>query len=129
MLSLSNNRFQGTIPHELGHLSRLHFLRLYLNKFSGVIPSNISGCFNLKEIGLSENELVGSIPKEISFLSKLTFLSLFYNKLNGGIPPFLGNLTSMEVFSSTNQVDSATEKGKTQSLFSAETDLEAAKKL
>ncbi|KAL8241393.1 hypothetical protein R6Q59_014747 [Mikania micrantha] len=102
MLSLRNNSFQGTIPHELGRLSRLRFLRLYLNKFSGVIPSNISGCFNLEKIGLSSNELVGSIPKEISFLSKLTFLSLDDNKLTGGTPPFLGNLTSMEVFSVVN---------------------------
>ncbi|KAD5961706.1 hypothetical protein E3N88_13179 [Mikania micrantha] len=99
MLSLVNNSFQGAIPLELGRLSRLRFLFLYQNKFSVVIPANISGCFNLAQIGLSNNELVGSIPKEISFLSKLNFLSLFNNNLTGGIPPFLGNLTSLEMLS------------------------------
>ncbi|GJY86572.1 leucine-rich repeat protein, partial [Tanacetum coccineum] len=82
-LSLSNNNFQGTIPHELGRLSRLRILFLSINKFSGVIPTNLSG----------------SIPKEMSLLSKLARLSFHYNGLTGGIPPFLGNITSMELFS------------------------------
>ncbi|GJU61000.1 kinase-like domain-containing protein, partial [Tanacetum coccineum] len=68
-LSLVNNSFQGSIPHELGRLSRLRRLYLNDNKFSGVIPINLSGCSNLEELQL------------------------------GGIPPFLGNITSVEMFS------------------------------
>ncbi|XP_076890170.1 receptor kinase-like protein Xa21 [Bidens hawaiensis] len=97
-LSFRNNSFHGTIPHELGRLPRLRVLNLGLNKFNGVIPANLSGCSNLEELDLSVNELVGSIPKEMSSLSKLSFLSLSYNNLTGGIQPFLGNITSMEMF-------------------------------
>ncbi|KAL4576230.1 hypothetical protein LXL04_012321 [Taraxacum kok-saghyz] len=88
--SLTDNNLQGTIPHELGRLSRLRLLSLASNNFIGVIPSNLSGCSNLEELHLGHNKLVGSIPKEISFLSKL-----------GGIPPLLGNITSMKVFSAS----------------------------
>ncbi|GKB71531.1 leucine-rich repeat protein [Tanacetum coccineum] len=38
----------------------------------------------------------------MSLLSKLTFLVIENNKLTGGIPPFLGNITSMEVFAAAN---------------------------
>ncbi|GJR54709.1 leucine-rich repeat protein [Tanacetum coccineum] len=99
VLSLGNNSFQGTIPHELGRLSRLRGLYLSLNKFSGVIPTNLSGCSNLDVLLLIRNKLAGSIPKEMSLLSKLSWLAIDENKLTGGIPPFLGNITSMEVFS------------------------------
>ncbi|GKB14122.1 leucine-rich repeat protein [Tanacetum coccineum] len=87
-------------PHELCCLS-LDYLFLFDNKFSGVIPTNLSGCSNLEDLRLSQNKLVGSIPEEMSLLSKLTRLVIHYNKLTGGIPPFLGNITSMERFSAT----------------------------
>ncbi|GJV35192.1 leucine-rich repeat protein [Tanacetum coccineum] len=99
MLSLSNNSFQGTIPHELGRLSRLRRLYLDENKFSGVIPTNLSRCSNLVKLWLNENMIAGSIPKEMSLLSKLAQLEIDDNNLTGGIPPFLGNITSMELFS------------------------------
>nr|GEY82481.1 leucine-rich repeat protein [Tanacetum cinerariifolium] len=99
VLSLSNNSIQGAIPHELGRLSRLQRLVLELNHFEGTIPTNLSGCSNLEELYLENNKLVGSIPKEIScFLPKLTVLVIGDNTLTGGIRPFLGNLTSLEVF-------------------------------
>ncbi|GKD17684.1 kinase-like domain-containing protein, partial [Tanacetum coccineum] len=69
------------------------------NKFSGVIPTNLSSCSNLELLYLGQNNLAGSIPKEISLLSKLSLLVIQLNKLTGGIPSFLGNITSMEMFS------------------------------
>ncbi|PWA36683.1 protein kinase-like domain-containing protein [Artemisia annua] len=99
VLDLGNNSFQGTIPHELGHLFRLRGLYLYINKFSGVIPTNLSGCSNLDVLSLGQNNLAGSIPKEMSLLSKLSGLLIHKNNLTGGTPPFLGNITSMELFS------------------------------
>ncbi|GJS96870.1 leucine-rich repeat protein [Tanacetum coccineum] len=91
----------GTIPHEVGRLSRLCILYLAENNFSGVIPTNLSGCSNLKEVYIHANMLAGSIPKEMSLLSKLAGLVIGDNKLTGGIPPFLGNITSMERFYAT----------------------------
>ncbi|CAI9273667.1 unnamed protein product [Lactuca saligna] len=117
-----NNNFQGTIPHELGHLSRLCFLQFGYNKFNGVIPTNLSGCSNLEELELYANKLVRSIPKEISLgMSKRTepagtgnrlrpksrteparrFYRFRFCRLTSGIPPVLKNITSMEQFSAT----------------------------
>ncbi|GKD62972.1 receptor kinase-like protein Xa21, partial [Tanacetum coccineum] len=81
---------QGNIPRELGRLSRLRILYLDDNRFNGSIPTNLSSCSNLEVLWLDNNKLVGSIPRD---------LEIHYNKLKGGIPPFLGNLTSLEVFS------------------------------
>ncbi|GJV70381.1 leucine-rich repeat protein [Tanacetum coccineum] len=105
-ISLENNSFQGAIPHELGRLSRLRYLNLYDNKFSGVIPTNLSCCSNLEELWLGGNKLAGSIPNEMSLLLKLAFLVIEDNMLTGGIPPFLGNITSMEVFSAVGNLTS-----------------------
>ncbi|KAI7737338.1 hypothetical protein M8C21_028801 [Ambrosia artemisiifolia] len=88
-LWLSNNSFEGPIPHELGRLSRLRFLYLDQNKLSGVIPTNLSGCSSLEELQLGNN----------NFLSKLTLFAVDDNNLTGGIPPFLGNITSMKLLS------------------------------
>ncbi|GJS72138.1 leucine-rich repeat protein [Tanacetum coccineum] len=95
--ALGNNSFQGTIPHELGRLFKLHILYLFENKFSGAIPTNLSRCSNLEDLRLSFNNLAGSIPKEMSLLLKLSHLEISKNKLTGGIPSFLGN-TSMVWF-------------------------------
>ncbi|CAH1438698.1 unnamed protein product [Lactuca virosa] len=100
--NLRNNNIQGMIPHEIGRLSRLRFLYLGYNKISGVIPTNLSHCSNLKDLRLNNNKLVGSIPKGIGLLSKLTFMVVQYNNLTGGIPPFLGNITSIKVFSAND---------------------------
>ncbi|KAI3519838.1 hypothetical protein L1887_09054 [Cichorium endivia] len=101
VISLWNNSFQETIPHELGRLSRLSVLDFGSNIFNGVIPTNLSGCYNIKELVLNDNKLTGSIPKEISFLLKLTRIEVSDNKLTGKIPPVLGN-TSIQWFSARN---------------------------
>ncbi|GJX96038.1 kinase-like domain-containing protein [Tanacetum coccineum] len=61
----------------------------------------MSRCSHLEELKLARNKLVGSIPKEMSLLLKLVGLGIDNNNLTGGIPPFLGNITSMEVFSAS----------------------------
>ncbi|GKE82014.1 kinase-like domain-containing protein [Tanacetum coccineum] len=85
-------------PCRKPQLPPLRRLYLHRNKFSGVIPANLSGCSYLEELVLGINKLGGSIPKEMSLLSKLYLLVIEFNKLTGGIPPFLGYITSMERF-------------------------------
>nr|GEV65570.1 protein kinase-like domain-containing protein [Tanacetum cinerariifolium] len=55
MLLVSNNSFQGTIPH----------LYLDANKLRGVIPTNLSDCSNLKWLWLAQSNLCGNIPTEL----------------------------------------------------------------
>ncbi|CAN4104199.1 unnamed protein product [Withania somnifera] len=83
---LSNNRLNGTIWPEIGHLKQLHVLDLSKNNITGTIPSSISNMANLEILDLSCNDFFGSIPDSFN---KLTFLSKFNvanNHLQGAIP-------------------------------------------
>lgn len=85
-LLLSNNRINGTIWPEFGHLKALHVLDLSRNNITSIIPDNISEMENLEVLDLSCNNLSGLIPLS---LKKLTFLSRFSvanNHLLGQIP-------------------------------------------
>eukprot|EP00980_Cylindrotheca_fusiformis_P021654 scaffold8505_cov130-Cylindrotheca_fusiformis.AAC.20 len=67
----SNNKFNGTIPTELGSatsLSRLHFS---LGGFSGRIPTELAALTNLISINFDTNDLTGGIPTEILSLQFL----------------------------------------------------------
>ncbi len=96
-LDLRGNDISGTIPAELGNLSSLVFLDLQGNKFSGSIPAELGNLSKLKTLILPLNNLSGSIPSELGNLSQLSSLDLRSNKLSGAIPTELGNLSKMEV--------------------------------
>ncbi|KAJ8647486.1 hypothetical protein MRB53_000509 [Persea americana] len=105
-ISVSNNRFHGRVPYELGHLFRLRQLDLSLNSFEGEIPAAISNCSKLFILNISSNSLVGKIPFELGSLYHLKRLSLFRNGLTGNIPPSLGNLSSLLTISlARNELD------------------------
>eukprot|EP00540_Astrosyne_radiata_P001373 CAMPEP_0116833540 /NCGR_PEP_ID=MMETSP0418-20121206/6492_1 /TAXON_ID=1158023 /ORGANISM="Astrosyne radiata, Strain 13vi08-1A" /LENGTH=311 /DNA_ID=CAMNT_0004462999 /DNA_START=224 /DNA_END=1159 /DNA_ORIENTATION=+ len=71
-ISLWNN-LKGTIPHEIGHLTKLQVLYL------------------------ARNHLRGTIPTEIGKLSELTYLGLQHNRLSGTVPSqFLGNMRNLK---------------------------------
>nr|GEU91542.1 leucine-rich repeat protein [Tanacetum cinerariifolium] len=95
VLWLDSQVLEGSLSPHVGDLSFLLALYLPNNSFQGTIPHEL-------ELWLGGNKLAGSITKEMSLLSKLAFLVIEKNKLTGGIPPFLGNITSMKVFSATS---------------------------
>ncbi|XP_031275218.1 MDIS1-interacting receptor like kinase 2-like [Pistacia vera] len=96
-LDLSSNHLFGTIPPQIGNLSKLQYLDLSNNQFSGKIPPEIGLLLNLEVFHLAENQLNGSIPKEVGNLKFLSHLWLSKNQLTGIIPPTLGNLSNIKV--------------------------------
>ncbi|XP_058201703.1 MDIS1-interacting receptor like kinase 2-like [Rhododendron vialii] len=94
-LDLSNNFIYGTIPPQIGSLSRLTFLNFSSNHLSGTIPSEAGLLSALSCLSLSSNNLMGSIPLAIGNLDNLTELYLFDNKLSGSIPQEVGMLRSL----------------------------------
>ncbi|KAJ9160286.1 hypothetical protein P3X46_025700 [Hevea brasiliensis] len=98
VLNLSDNKFYGEIPQEVGRLFRLRHFYLKNNTLGGQIPINISFCSELRVISLAINRLVGEIPAELGSLKKLVALLLGSNNLTGKIPHSVGNLSSLQGF-------------------------------
>lgn len=99
---LISNRLSGTLPPELGNLSKLKYLWLAHNQLHGTIPIELGKLSELRELALHHNHLSGGIPVELATLSKLTSLRLDNNQLEGNIPAELGNLTKLQEFRVNN---------------------------
>ncbi|CAL0314642.1 unnamed protein product [Lupinus luteus] len=95
-LDLSVSGLSGTIPSEIGNLTKLNFLYLLGNFLSGSIPSSIWNLINLFHLNFSTNKLSGSIPSSVGNLVNLTVLGLAENHLSGAIPPSIGNLIQLK---------------------------------
>ena len=122
ILKLENNSFNGKIPRELGHLSRLEVLYLtnnligkipieigslqklqyfYVakNNLTGEVPPSIGNLSSLIELSVGLNNLEGKIPQEVCSLKNLSLMSVPVNKLSGTLPTCLYNLSSLTLFS------------------------------
>ncbi|XP_027168119.1 probable leucine-rich repeat receptor-like protein kinase At1g35710 [Coffea eugenioides] len=94
-LDLSCNELFGTMPPQIGNLSKLIYLNLSANQFSQEIPPEIGHLTNLLVLHLRENQLNGSIPASLGNLKNLSYLSLYNNSLSGVIPPEIGNISKL----------------------------------
>ena len=95
-LNLSDNELTGTIPVELGNLTRtLTTLNLGQNSLTETVPAWLGGFTNLQSLSLYSNTLNGEIPSELGSLTNLRSLNLGGNQLTGTIPTALGSLTDL----------------------------------
>ncbi|RWR78880.1 receptor-like protein 12 [Cinnamomum micranthum f. kanehirae] len=92
-VDLSNNRFHGSIPQEIGNLKSLIVLNISHNEFSGPIPSSFGNLRQLESLDLSVNQLSGEIPTELTALTFLAVLNLSRNHFTGRIPQLQQFLT------------------------------------
>nr|CAD1843712.1 unnamed protein product [Ananas comosus var. bracteatus] len=83
---LCHNMLIGPISPGFGNLKNLHVLDLSWNRFSGIIPEELSGMSGLETLDLSHNILSGSIPSSLTKLNFLSSFSVAYNNLSGPIP-------------------------------------------
>ncbi|KAJ1396332.1 Serine/threonine-protein kinase, active site [Sesbania bispinosa] len=123
MLSLNNNKFNGTLPYQLvsncsdlktyfeaaynqidgsigpgiGDSTMLQRLDLSGNKLSGALPNQLGNLKNMKWMLLGGNNLTGEVPSQLGQLTSLTVLNLSHNALIGPIPASLSNAASLEI--------------------------------
>ncbi|XP_040868121.1 MDIS1-interacting receptor like kinase 2 [Glycine max] len=95
-LDLSNNYLDGEIPPSLGNLTQLESLIISNNKIQGFIPRELLSLKNLRVLYLSINKIQSSIPSELVSLKNLTVLYLSSNRLNGTLPISLVKFTKLE---------------------------------
>ena len=93
-LRLSANNLVGSIPPELGSLTRLETLDFERNALAGPIPPELGGLASLRSLNLGVNQLT-RIPPELGALADLEILRLRRNFLTGPVPPELGNLRNL----------------------------------
>jgi hypothetical protein len=108
LLIHSNDLLSGSIPSELGMLSRLERIVMHDNTLSGFLPTTIGGLPILVELDLSHNNLSGPIPSEIGLLPEAEYISLGHNKLEGQIPSEIGTTSTLLVLELNDNLISGT---------------------
>lgn len=91
--------FSGSIPAEIGNLTKLRFLDFARAGFEGELPSSIGNLKSVTRLDLSENRLSGSIPSSIGELQNVEWLALCNNLFTGSIPDEICNAKSLQFFS------------------------------
>ncbi|XP_061362661.1 MDIS1-interacting receptor like kinase 2-like [Gastrolobium bilobum] len=95
-LNICNNSFYGTIPPQIGNMSKVIDLNLSTNTFHGSIPKEIWTLRSLRGLDLSICQLSGAIPNSIANLTNLSYLDLGTNNISGSIPPEIGKLNNLK---------------------------------
>lgn len=94
-LDLSSNGLTVELPPSLVNLSQLVVLDLSGNQIGGPIPQQLGSLKSLVELDLSWNFFRGPIPISIVVLTNLTHLQMSLNNINGSIPVEIGNLKNL----------------------------------
>ncbi|GAX20863.1 hypothetical protein FisN_7Hh180 [Fistulifera solaris] len=83
-LHIPFNNLTGTLPSELGHLSKLQWLNLTDNNITGSIATTVfDQTENLYRVDLSKNNLTGLIPPSLWSIPSLQIVDLSDNFLEG----------------------------------------------
>ncbi|KAL3585837.1 hypothetical protein D5086_012704 [Populus alba] len=103
VIDLSDNSLSGSIPdgffQQCGSLRSVSFAR---NDLTGMIPGSLSSCLTLSLVNFSSNGLCGELPSGLWYLRGLQSLDLSDNLLEGEIPEGIANLYDLRVINLKN---------------------------
>lgn len=96
--SKRGNNLIGTLPPVIGQLTELLYLELYNNPgLSGSIPTEIGLLTKLRTLGLQMNSWSGTLPAELGNLVELTYLGIDSDHFDEqALPDWLWNLTKLQ---------------------------------
>ena len=94
---ISNTLISGSIPTEIGALSRLETVGFAVTSTVGTIPTEIGDLTNLRDISADSTPIEGQLPTEIGNLGKsLQGIALRgCNMIGTTLPSELGRCTSL----------------------------------
>ncbi|CAJ1803497.1 unnamed protein product [Sphenostylis stenocarpa] len=95
-IDLSTNKLNGSIPFELGNLTRIRALNLSHNDLIGQIPATFSKLSEIESLDLSFNMLSGQIPPQLNELNSLAVFSVAHNNLSGETPERKGQFITFD---------------------------------
>lgn len=103
---LGTNDLTGTIPSELGLMSKLNILNLANNNLAGTIPSQIGSLTALRELYLSESAYCITYSSMIyfkrnesnAFIDICAIIHVGNNNFTGEIPSEAGKLKILQTF-------------------------------
>ncbi|KAJ7949532.1 putative Receptor protein kinase [Quillaja saponaria] len=103
-LDLKVNQLTGSVPENIGILSKLQFLDLSTNSLNGTLPLSLANLTQVYELDVSRNNITGELDPQLfpdgNNQSKFGLISiknlLFQDTLLGGrIPNEIGNLKNL----------------------------------
>ena len=108
-LSLWRNNLAGSMPFEIGHLTKLQQLHLYGNgSLTGALPASIVNLGDVTDIRMDGTNVAGPIPAEIGDMSSLQKLNLDSPSMSGRIPSTVGKLKELKDLSIRDTVITGT---------------------
>ena len=100
-LSLQENRLTGTIPAEIGGLSRLDYAVLSYNGIAGHLPAELGKLTRLAQLEVNNNDIEGALPPEMGGMEALDYLDVAHNNSLGGTVPHAFARLELGTFYST----------------------------
>ncbi|XWS64079.1 hypothetical protein CRYUN_Cryun06bG0156200 [Craigia yunnanensis] len=96
ILEISSNSLKDSLPsHICVNSTRIRFLSLAVNYFSGNILPGLGTCSSLEQLCLGMNDLTGGITEDIFQLQNLNLLGLQDNNFGGKLSPGIVNLSNL----------------------------------
>ncbi|KAJ7949546.1 putative Receptor protein kinase [Quillaja saponaria] len=103
-LDLKYNQLKGSIPENIGMLSKLRYLDLSTNSLNGTLPLSLANFTQVLELDVSRNNVTGELDPRLfpdgtgqsktGLISIKNFLSQ-NTKIGGRIPNEIGNMRSL----------------------------------
>jgi hypothetical protein len=109
---VTTNQLSGSIPTEIGNLSRLSRSQIYSENVLWHVDNRSQTSFLLLEVlGLGRNNLGRTIPTEIGRLRSLSTLGLERNSLTGPIPPEMSGMNTLSKFLPSRRTEGISSAG------------------